>query len=290
MQILLNGLIVGSLYGLIGLSFSIIYSAAGFFHLAHATVCSFGAYGVLFALKVLHWDMVPAIAAGLLLAMCLGGLMDLAVYRPLRRRGAGPLVLLLAGLGLLVILQNLISMIFGDGAKTIRTATVREGIALFGARITIVQAITIATAFVLFLATAATLKYTRAGMAIRALANSVELARAVGVDTDRVILLVFVAGSGLAGAAGILMGYDTDLTPLMGFRVLLMAVAAVIVGGVGSPTGAIIGGFSIGFISQLAALWLPVHWQEVIVFAVLILFLLIRPHGIFGKPLRTVTA
>jgi branched-chain amino acid transport system permease protein len=180
-------------------------------------------------------------------------------------------------------------MIFGDGTKTIRMGTVHEGIALFGARITTLQAVLIVSALLLFLAAGVILRHTKAGMQMRALASSSELARAVGVDTNRVILLVFIAGSGLAGAAGILMGYDTDLTPLMGFRALLMAIAAVIVGGVGSPMGAIIGGFGIGLISQLAALWLPVHWQEVIVFAVLILFLLIRPRGVFGKPLRART-
>ena len=155
-----------------------------------------------------------------------------------------------------------------------------------GARITRIQAIIICASVTICLLTWATLRLTSAGRRIRALANDPYLSTIVGVDTDRIILLVFMIGSGIAGAAAILISLDTDITPTMGFTALLMGVVAAIVGGVGNISGAIVGGLFVGLAQHLGVWKLPTEWQDAIVFAILIAFLLARPQGFLGKPMR----
>jgi branched-chain amino acid transport system permease protein len=134
-----------------------------------------------------------------------------------------------------------------------------------------------------------TLRFSRLGIVIRALAIDHELARSVGLNVDRAMLVVFLIGSVLAGAAGVLTSLETDLTPQMGFSGLLMAVVATIVGGVGSVGGVVLGALLIAIAQQCGVWFLPSQWQDAIVFLVLIVFLLVRPQGFFGKAVRQVT-
>jgi branched-chain amino acid transport system permease protein len=282
-QVIANAVIAACVYSLLALSFSLIYSASRFFHFAHGAVYVVGAYSALVAVGYLHWGVVPAAIVGLAVAALFGGLMDLLVYRPLRRRQASSLVLLIASLGLYVVLQNAISAIFGDETQTIRTWPVRGGLPILGARITPVQILIIVVAIALFTGTILVLKYTKAGIAMRALACNAELARVVGMDTDRVILYAFLIGSALVGAAGVLISLDVDMTPTMGLNALLMGVVAAIVGGIGSIPGAAVGALILAFAQQFGVLRIPSQWQDAIAFGVLLVFLLVRPAGVLGR-------
>ena len=214
--------------------------------------------------------------------------MDIAVYRPLRRRKATSLVLLIASLGMFIVLQNVVSAIFGDDTKTIRTWPVREGLPILGARITPVQILIIVSAIVLFIATILILKHTKAGIAMRALACNPELARIVGMNTDRVILYTFIVGSALVGAAGVLISLDVDMTPTMGMSALLMGVVVAIVGGIGSLPGAAVGALLIALAQNFGVWYIPSQWQDAIAFAIMLLFLIFRPSGVFGRKLAKV--
>lgn len=284
-QLIANGMIVGSIYGLVALGFGLIYSTTRFFHFAHAAIFTVGAY-LTYSGWLLGLSLTAAIPLAIGGAAILGSLLEVGVYRLLRRNGASSLVLLLASLGLLIIIQNAISLIFGDDTKTMRGSVVAEGLSVFGAIVTPIQITTIAVSVLLSALCWFFIGYSSKGKRISAVANDQELSRIVGIDSDVVILLTFVLGSALAAVAAILIALDTDMTPMMGFNALLMGVAAAIVGGIGSIPGSMLGGLLIGLAQHFGVWKLPTQWQDAIVFMILILFLLMRPQGLLGKPLR----
>jgi branched-chain amino acid transport system permease protein len=282
-QLLLNGIIAGSIYSLVALGFSIIYQTTRFFHFAHGAVYTFGAYFAYLFYTQLGVDRVIAFPLACLATMLLGGALELGIYKPMRTRKATDLTLLIASLGLYILLQNVISMVWGDDTKTMRTGEVVEGHEFLGARITDIQIVIILTSLGLITLISLMLAQMKFGKALRALANDHELARLSGVNSDRYILYAFAIGSFLAAVAAIMISFDTDMTPTMGFNALVMGVIAVIVGGINSLPGAALGGLFIGLAQNLGVYWLPSKWQDTIAFAILILFLLFRPYGILGK-------
>ncbi|MGH7799560.1 MAG: branched-chain amino acid ABC transporter permease [Thermodesulfobacteriota bacterium] len=287
-QLLINGIIAGSIYALIAIGFGLIYGTTRFFHFAHGAVFTAGAYFA-YTFKVL-WGLpfYPSLVLAVFLASLLGVLIEVVVYRPLRHREATSLILLLASLGVFIVIQNIISLIFGDDTKTIRSGIVQEGINIFGARITPIQITIMAVSVLLFVVSGLIIKYTKIGKAIRAVANDPELAKISGIDSERIILLTFLFGSALAGVAAILISLDTDMTPMMGFYALIMGVIAVIVGGVGSIPGAAFGGLLLGLAQHLGVWKISSEWQDAIAFVILLIFLLFRPYGFFGKTLKKV--
>lgn len=288
-QVLINGLVAGSGYALVAVGFGLIYATVRFFHFAHGAVVTAAAYAAYVFTIVAGWPLPLAVGVAVLIAMLLGVLMEVVVYRRLRKVGATPLIHLVASLGIFVGLQGLVSVIFGEDTYVLRLAGSNEGMHILGARVTPVQLIIIVTSLVAALVAELGLRLTRIGRMIRALASDPELARIMGVPEEQLIIFVFAIGSALAAIAGILFGYDTDVTPALGFRSLMMGVVAAIIGGVGSIPGAVLGGLFIGFAQHLGILWLPTQWQDAIVFLVLILVLLLRPQGFLGKPLRKAT-
>jgi branched-chain amino acid transport system permease protein len=282
-QFLLNGIIAGSIYSLIALGFSIIYQTTRFFHFAHGAVYTFGCYfAYLFSVQ-LGIDRFIAFPLACIATMVVGGICEIGIYKPMRKRNATDLTLLIASLGLYIVLQNIISMVWGDDTKTMRTGEVVEGHPIFGARITDIQIIIVITSFVLMVLLALMMMTTKFGKSLRALSNDVELARLSGINSDRYILYAFAIGSFLAAVASIMISFDTDMTPTMGFNALVMGVIAVIIGGINSLPGAALGGLFIGLAQNLGVYWLPSKWQDTIAFGILILFLLFKPYGILGR-------
>jgi branched-chain amino acid transport system permease protein len=178
--------------------------------------------------------------------------------------------------------------LFGDETKSLRTGEVAEGIALFGARITPIQLWTIFAFIASFAFVWAILKFTKFGKSLRAVASDPELALVHGVDSDRVVLGAFALGSGLAGLAAILVALDVDMTPTMGLNALMMGIVAMIVGGIGSVPGTMLGGLLLGLAQHLGVWKIGSEWQDAIAFAILLLFLLLRPQGFFGRRVRKV--
>jgi len=287
-QALANGVLATAAYVVLALSFALILQPTRFFNFAHAVVFAAGAYGAYLVKERFGWGLGAGIVGGVAAATVVGCLTDLGVYRPLRRRGASPLVMLLASLGIYVVLQNLISLAFGDDTKSIRSGEVREGLNILGARLTPIQLITIGVAVAIVFAVWALLRYTRLGRALRAVAANPDLARVNGIDADRAILAAFAIGSALAGLAGILVALDVDMTPTMGMAAFMPAVVAVIVGGVGSVPGVALGALLIGLAQHLGVWKISSQWQDAIVFIVLLVFLLARPQGFLGKRIKRV--
>lgn len=288
-QFIINGIISASVYFLVALGFSIVYSTVKFLHFAHGIVFTAGAY---FAFLFTQWLVMPlwvSIILAIAASIVLGCLMEIGIYRPLRKRGSSGLVLLLASLGMYILLQNVISMVFGDETQSIRTGAVQEGINILGARITPIQIITIGVSIVLVIALSAFLRMTKIGKSMRAVANDPQLANLSGIHSNRVILWAFAIGSGLAGLAGILVALDVDMTPTMGMNALMMGVVVVIIGGVRSIPGIALGALLLATAQHLGAWYIGSQWQEAIAFVVLVLFLLFRPEGFMGKKIKSAT-
>jgi branched-chain amino acid transport system permease protein len=289
MQLAANAVVGASTIAVIAVGFALIYIVTRFFHFAHGAVFSAGAYlAYLFSVR-LEFPLPASFAIGVLLASLLGCALDLAIYRPLRHRGGSPMVLLLASLGAYIVLQNLISLAFGDDTKTLRSGIVEEGISVWGARMTPTQLGIIATSGVLVAVVAVVLKWSRWGKAARAVAGDPALADACGIEADRVILWTFAVGSALAGAAGVLVSLDTDMTPTMGMNALMLGVVAMVVGGVGSLPGLALGAGLVAVGQQVGAWVFGTQWQDVTAFVVLLIFLLARPQGFMGRKVRKVT-
>jgi len=288
MQLIVNILITTSLFVLIANSILIIYSTTKFLNLAHAITITLGAYFTyLFSqqLGLTLWLSIPFSIVG---ATVLGLACEIGIFKPLRKRNATPLILLIASLGIYIVLQNAISMLWGDGTKSIRTWEIKVGNEIFGAYITDVQIIIIVVSLALFAGTLLFLKHTKTGKNLRAVSSNEELSNIFGINSNGVILWSFSIGSALGAIAGILVAFDTDMTPTMGFGLLLYGVVAMIMGGVGSTWGLIGGSLLLATAQHLGAYYINSKWMDAIAYIILILFLIWKPLGFSGKRLKKV--
>lgn len=290
-QLLLNGFISGSIYVLVALGFVVIYRTVKFFHFAYGAVYAVGAYLSYSVLRIAYsggstpraWTL--GVIVGVVGAGIVGVLIDRIVYKPLRKRKAPNLVLLIASFGTFIFIQNLLQLIFGAQILTIRTGPVKEGHHIFGAVITNVQILLLVVCCSLFVALWLFIKKTSLGKAMRAVADDPLAASVVGINPERIILAAFAIGSALAGAAGILVSLETNIEPTMGMNAILKGIIASIIGGIGSIPGAMFGGIFLGLAENLGIWKISAGWKDCIAFAILIAFLLIRPGGIMGvKP------
>lgn len=286
-QLIANTLIAASLYSAIALSFWLIYRSAGFFHFAHGATITFGAYACYCAAS-LGVPLCGSVVLATALSAGLGALMHVGVFRPLIRRSAGSQVLLLASLGLYIVIENSLAMVFGNGPRSLRSSMVREGLDILGARLTPAQLSLIGFALVAFFVTWFYLRFSRGGLKLRAVASDSGLAEASGLRADSVVLRATVAGSALAGFFGILLALDLDMTPGMGLHPLMMGIVVVIISGVDRIAGIVLGALLLGLIRNLGVWWISSQWQDATMFVVLVVFLLCRPQGIAGKrPVKT---
>lgn len=284
-QLCVNALVAGSIYALVGVGFSLIYQVQGFFHFTHGLACAVGAYAA-FTFHQLGASIPVAALAGVCATGSLGALLEFFMITQTRKRNGSALVLLLASIGAYLVGQNLISIGFGDDLKTLSSGRISAGLQIFGARITPNQIGIVVVSALAIAVMALWLGRTCVGRNIRALANDEQLATVVGVTANHVRLLVMIVGSGLAGLAGILFALDQDIVPTMGMKLLLTGVVAMIVGGRTSVIGAASGGIIIGVAQNICAIWLPLAWQDSVVFVILVFFLLLSPYGLLGQPLR----
>jgi len=281
-QLILNGIIAGSIYALIAIGFAIIYKTVKFFHFAHGIVFAVGAYFA-YTLFIL-FDINPIISffLSIALASLLGIVIDRFVYHPLRKNNAPNLVCLIASFGVFIFLQNLLQLIFGAQILTLRTGPIKEGHHILGAVITDIQILIIVVSLILFFLGWLFIQKTKLGKAIRAVADDPIGARVVGINSEKVILTAFAIGSALAGVAGILISLETNIEPTMGLNAILKGIIASIVGGIGNIPGALFGGLFLGLAENLGIWKIQAGWKDTIAFAILIIFLLIRPSGIMG--------
>ncbi|MFA5126899.1 MAG: branched-chain amino acid ABC transporter permease [Patescibacteria group bacterium] len=283
-QLILNSIIAGSIYTLVVLGFNLIYGATKFFNLAHGIMVTIGGYAVFYFAKTLGLNMYVAIILGVILAGLVGFSLDKFIYFPLRKRKASNMVLLVASLGAMTALQAVISILFSSQFKTLsQNIDTQKIIKIFGGVITQMQLIILLSAVLVMVALIILFYKTQLGKAIRAISDDEEVARIIGINTNKIIGYVFLFGSAIAGLAGILVGFDVGIDPKIGSSLLFKGVIASIVGGVGNIYGGVLGAFILGFVENFGVWKISSEWKDAIAFALLIIFLIFRPRGIINK-------
>jgi branched-chain amino acid transport system permease protein len=301
-QFLINGLVVGSIYVLGATGLSLIFGIRKFANFAHGEMMTFGAYmaflvNVIWATSIL-WGFVFAIVTTAGIAMA----MELLVFRKLA--GKGPVPALVASIGITIFLQNAINLAFGTSIQSYNlriaeniTLLSIEGVSVLSINpLKGIATLVVAIALILFLHVL--LRWTTLGKAMRATADNPDLARASGIRIRNVILWTWAISGAMAAVAGVLLAIVTDVRPGLGFHILLFVFAAVIIGGLGSPYGAMLGGFVVGISEHLATAFfgwlgrpsvigLENHnaYSPIAAFLIMILVLLLRPGGLVaGRP------
>lgn len=302
-QQLINGLVLGSIYALVALGYTMVYGILELINFAHGEVTMIGAMtalAVIGALVGTSLDLpgVMIVLAGVLVAvpvcMSLGFVIERVAYRPLRK--APRLAPLITAIGVSIILQNLAMLIWGRGYVSFPAILPRRRHEIFGATITDLQIAIIALSVALMVALVLLVKKTRLGRAMRATAQSREVAELMGVNVNTVISATFIIGSALAAVAGVMVSAYYGLGHYyMGFLLGLKAFSAAVLGGIGNIAGAMLGGLLLGVIEALGAGYvggltggfLGSQYQDVFAFLVLILVLVLRPSGLLGERVAT---
>ena len=283
-QLIANSLIAASTYALVALGFNLVYATTKFFNLAHGAMAVVGGYTVFFLLETFAGiNVIFAVLIGTLFAGFLGWALDRAVYAPLRKRKASNMVMLVASLGAFTVIQAIVAMIFTSQFQTLSNFVSGSVYQIGGASVTETQVIIFFAALVIMIGLLILLKKTMFGKAVRAVSDDLEVAKIVGINTEKIIGWVFFIGSAVAGLAGALVGFDTGIQPTMGMNLLLKGVIASIVGGIGSVWGAVAGSLLLGFAENFGIWKISGEWKDAIAFALLILFLIFRPRGIIQK-------
>jgi branched-chain amino acid transport system permease protein len=283
-QLCAHILLSASQIALVATGFAVLFLVfPRFFHFAHGSIYTLAACVTYGAVEFAKLPMWTAILLGVIMAGIVGVAIELLVYRSLRMNLSGGAGLLIAALGLLVVIQNVTSLFFGDETRRLSAKGAAGGLTILEARLTEVQVITIAVGVVLPIGVWSLLRFSRAGKIMRAVGSSPDLAITFGVPVESAFVTAFFVASSLAAIAGILVGFDTGVSPTMGFRIMLFAVAAVIAGGADSVPGAMLGSLLISCFYHLTAWVLPTQWQDANVFFALVGFLLLRPQGLLGR-------
>lgn len=283
-QLVLNSIIAGSIYALLALGFNLIYGATKFFNLAHGVMAAVGGYTALFLLQK---DPNLNLWLVVLIAVIVAGLAGLAleklIYLPLRKRKASNMILLVASLGAFTAIQAFLAILFTSQFQILSNFGSQNIFQIFSGTITQTQVTIFVSGIAILIALMLFLKKSLTGKAVQAISDDEEVAKIVGINTAKVIGLVFFIGSAISGLAGVFVGLDTGIEPTMGLNMLLKGVIAAIVGGVGSIPGAFLGAFLLGFVENFGIWKISGEWKDSIAFVLLILFLIFRPKGIISK-------
>lgn len=280
LQLILNGIIAGSIYALFAVGLTMVYGVFRFINFAHGELIAWGAYlALLFTQTLFSLPIYYAVLPALALTIAIGLAQERYVYRPLRH--GNRISLLIASIGLSYLLRNAIRIIWGSDLMTYGLKPTR-GLAFAGLSITGTQ-ISMMAAAVLFLGGLYFL-FTRTmlGKSLRAVADNMELAVIMGINMKGVSLTVWSLASVFAGVGGILLALDTNLEPLMGLTNMIKAFAAMLLGGAGNVWGALLGGLFIGIAENVGVAFVSPGYKDFISFAIIILVLLFRPKGLFG--------
>lgn len=283
-QLIANSVIAGSIYALLTLGFNLTYATAKFIDMGFGVLTAVGGYSVFYISKMLGAPLWLGVLAGITISGLVSFLAYSFIYKPLRARKASGAVLLIASLGVLTALQAFIAILFTSQFQTLSGLLPGNRVfELWGATFTAVQLSIFCIDAALFALLAFLLKRTLFGTAVTAIGDDEEVSKIVGINTDRVIGQVFFLSGAIGGLAGILIGFDTGIEPVMGLSWLLAAVIAAIVGGIGNIYGGVAGAFLLAFAENFGIWKIAGEWKAAIAFSVLLLFLIWKPRGLFPR-------
>lgn len=278
-QLVLNGVMAGAILATPAIGFTAIYSVLRFPNFAIASHATIGAFAGYCTNVWLGMPLVPSAAAAFLIAGIVGVVSDTLVLRPLR--SGGLITVTIASVALTIALENLVRLGFGNALRDYNLPIMRDW-RVGGLRVGPQQLEDLAISAVAVGALFSFLAFSRLGKAMRAVADNPTLASLKGIDAHQIALIVNFIAMGLAGLGGMLLGLDTSIDPLTGFRAILAIFAAAVVGGLGSIPGAVVGALTVGIAEELSLLILPPDYRTVVGFIAILLMLSFRPRGILG--------
>ncbi|MDX6410557.1 MAG: branched-chain amino acid transport system permease protein [Gaiellaceae bacterium] len=282
-QATINGLVSGAYFALGAAGLTLVYGVLKLVNFAHGEFLTFGAYMAIVSRAAFGFPLALALPFAFVTTALLALALEMVMWRPMRRKGAGAMQLLLMALGLAFVIRNVIQLFAGSDVRQLG-ANVTSSVTFHNLHIGRTELWVVILAFAVLVALAVMLSRTRLGMHIRALSDNPELASTTGLDNDRIILYTWLLAGGLAGLAGVVYGASIGvITPNLGFGIVLSIFAAVIVGGIGDAYGALAGGVLIGLVQEWSTLVVPVNLKVAVGFGAMILVLILRPQGIFGR-------
>ncbi|SFI42321.1 branched-chain amino acid transport system permease protein [Bosea sp. OK403] len=280
LQALINGLMTGALIAVPAIGFSAIFAVLRYPNFAIASYATIGAFVAWWANAGLGLPVVPALAIAFAVTGVVGVVAEEISLKRLRDNGA--LIVAIASIALNLVLENIVRFIFGNDMKGYDLPLARD--LRFGElRIGPQQLQSLALAAIIMAAMFLFLRYTRFGKAMRAVADNPDLARLKGIDPARIAIVTVFLGAGLSGVGGVLIGLDTSIDPLTGYRVLLSVFAAAVLGGLGSIPGAVVGALALGVAEELALIVTPATYRTAVGFVAILIMLTFRPRGILGE-------
>lgn len=282
---LINGISLGSVYALIALGYTMVYGIAKMLNFAHGDVIMIGAFTTFTICSTLGLPSFVGILVAVIVCTVLGVTIEKIAYKPLRKASSS-LAVLITAIGVSYFLQNIALLIFGGNAKAFTSVVTSGAIKLAGGQIIITgeSVVTIITCIIIMIALMIFINKSKAGQAMLAVSEDKGAAQLMGINVNGTIALTFAIGSALAAIAGVLLcsAYPT-LSPSTGAMPGIKAFVAAVFGGIGSIPGAFIGGLLLGVIQIFATAYISSQMADAIVFAVLIIVLLVKPAGLFGK-------
>lgn len=283
---IVQGISFGLMLALAAVGLSLVYGTTGISNFAHGEMVTFGAIAAVFlvgpASLALPWWLGYPVAV--ILSALLGLVLDVILWRPLRRKRVGVVQLMIVSIGLSLALRYIFQLFIGGGTRQLPGAADAK-IPLFGSvQLSVIDMASIGIAIVVIVAFALWLTRSRLGKATRAISDNPSLAAASGIDVDFVVRVVWTLAGGLAGLAGILYAYyRPGIKWDMGAQVLLLMFAAVVLGGLGTAFGALVGALIVGILVEVSTLWIPADLKYASALFILIVILLFRPQGILGR-------
>jgi branched-chain amino acid transport system permease protein len=282
-QQIFNGLALGMAYALIAVGYSLVFGILRLINFSHGAIYAFGAHAALLFVGF-QFGVLPAIFLSMLVTGILGILIDKTALAPLRKKNSIPIAALITTIGISNIIQNLLMIWFGSQKKAFPALFDFGMIRIGGAQINSTQLMMCVVSLILLLVLTLVINKTKIGLSMRATEQNPKAAQLMGVNVNFVISFTFfLAGASAAIAGGLISGYYQIVYPSMGFMAGLKAFAASVLGGIGSLPGAVVGGLVVGVSESLAATVLGSTYRDSIAFIILILVLVIRPTGLFGK-------
>ena len=286
-QFIVNGLITGLLYSLLAIGFALVYNTTHIFHIAAAGIYVFAAYMFWWLAVKLGLPLILAAELAIIFTMGLSLISEVGIYRPLRNKNSSLNVIMIASIGLMTVIVNIIAMVFGNETKVVENSVLRTF--RFGDLIiTTPQLYQIIVAVIAITVFLVLLDRTRFGLKVRALSSNETLFETLGYTKQITFAIVFLASGFFIGFASCLTVYDVGMDPNMGMTVLINAMVAMIIGGNGRFWTCVAGGLVLGVLQSLTVFWFASSWQNAITFALLLGFLFLRPQGIAGYKQRAV--
>ena len=284
LQLLFNGLQLGAIYALTAVGFALIFGSTKVFHVAHGAAFTLAGYLFWWCINTQKWHWAAGLALATVVVVVFGLFMERFIYRPIQRHEGAFFTVFIAAFGTQIIVQNLVGTVFGRGFETV-TVDLSKAVELApGLFVAPIAGVAIVVAVVFFIALNLFLTRTLVGTGLRALSDNPDLVRIFGLEPTRLAQVAFALGSALVVPAAALTAMSQGINPGIGAHIMLISLAATIVGGIGSLKGAAYGGLLLGMAESVAVWKLDPQWSEAVTFIILFVFIIFRPAGFMGRP------